>query len=435
MVDGMENAVQKLYDMAPGGFLKVAFDEKLTILDATKQFDILIHNKVASSNAAEEKGLLDVVYSADVIYVNKQIAAQKSTIKKGVSLDFRILRPDGSFKWIMISGSLNGETSAKGAPVFACIAVDITGQKEKQKELEEKNRYQRITSDLARDINFEYSIAKDILQFAELFHEVFGLEAKITGFREKLEKTKVIHPDELAGVKKIYNSMMAGKKQTIFELRLLPKQQTEIRYRCYASIISDENRNPVKIVGRLSLVPEAKKVKETAPAAKPVKVTLDVKSGLPDVASTIALISDSMRKQPENDCSALLVIEPGGYQGLNYIYGSINGKSMIAELISELRECTRTDDIVGMISADSFVVMLKGIPSAETAFHVAEDICKNFDEKFHLEYMSMCPRLYIGMDFIKGQKGIYETYISNALIALENAKKATVSNYQVFYTV
>lgn len=417
---------------APGGHAKVVFDDELTILEGDNSFYSFLGIKKDSKGGKEVKSLFKVVYSADIIYINRQIAAQKANIKNGINLDFRVLQSDGSFKWIMVTGSLLEEQYEGKYPVLSCITVDISGQKAKQKQLEEQENYHRITTDLARDITFEYTIATDTLKFSELFREAFGVEANVQNFRSKLQETTLIHPDELNGVKKIFSSMMAGKKQAIFEFRMLPKGGEPIRYRCYASIILDENRNPIKLVGKLTLVLEAKKTKENTVASKPIQVTIDSNTNLPDIASTIALISDSINKQEENGSSALLVIELGQFAALNKLMSTISNTSIICEMASELKKMFRSTDVVGMLGQDSYVIIMKNITSAKMVLCVANEICESFKHKYQQENMLVKPEIFIGIEFVHGHKGLYETYISNALVALETVKKKNTSGFEFF---
>jgi hypothetical protein len=127
---------------------------------------------------------------------------------------------------------------------------------------------------------------------------------KLSGFRKRLQNTKSIHPDELPAVISIFNSMMSGRKQVRFEVRLISKEGTPVWYICYASILFDENRNPHKVVGKLSVTNHVEDKSEEQ-AYIPQK---DVLTNVYTKESAEILISDAA-KQDTDSISALLLID------------------------------------------------------------------------------------------------------------------------------
>ena len=257
-----ELQLDQLLAIAPGGIAKLAFDDVLTILYATDTFYSMVRNVAGKSKYPT--ALMKNVYSADIIYVTQQLAAQKHRKDNMFSINFRTLRHGGSLKWVMINGTRVDEVYPSGnrsVPVYSCVAMDVTDMMQNYKELEQKNNYHRIISELSKELYFEYEIAKDTLTFTELFREVFGKDPVMPDFRSRLEKRKQLHPEEFPAIIDIFNTMMGGKKQVRFEFGLFPKAGGQNKYICYASIIFDENKNPCKVVGKLALTDPMKKRK------------------------------------------------------------------------------------------------------------------------------------------------------------------------------
>lgn len=253
MEDKNSHQLDQLMQTIPGGMAKLSFNDLITIVYATDNFYSLIQG-ISAKTGSHVQSLLKMIYSADVIYVTQQIASQKNRKDNCININFRTLKSDGSFRWIMVSGNKTEEvyeTGTKTFPVYSCVAIDFTEHMTKYKLLEQSFVYHNTISKLSKELFFEYEIASDTLKFSELFHEVFGRDSTITGFHKKLEKTKLIHEEELPAVIKIYKSMMSGKKQVRFELRLITKDGTPLWYICYASMIFDDNKNPYKVVGKL----------------------------------------------------------------------------------------------------------------------------------------------------------------------------------------
>lgn len=413
---------------APGGIAKLAFDDMLTILYATDTFFSFVKNVSDKVNAKAPLSLLKIVYSADIIYVTQQLAAERHRKDNMISINFRTLQQDGSFKWVMISGNKTEEayqSGSKTVPVYSCIAMDITNHMVNYKRLEQINDYHSTISDLARDLFFEYEIATDTVSFSELFREVFGKDSTLPGFRKRLEKTKTVHPDELPAVIAIFNSMMSGRKQVRFEVRLISKDGTPGWYICYASIIFGENRNPYKVVGKLSTTNHIENEQE-----KPVKkLQIDVLTEVCTKESAEFLIIDAAAKQEDTSISALLLIDIRNYKNINEVRKSINGENILTSAGKHLKNHFRTTDIIGRLGLSEFVVYMRDVPSDLAVYEMADQLCKTIEMAY--SYTKNGIAVSIGIALHKGKQE-YQTLLANANTALVMAKKVPNSSFEVF---
>ena len=86
----------------------------------------------------------------------------------------------------------------------------MTAYMTEYKRMEQEIDNHRTILELSRELFFEYLIATDTLSFSELFREVFNKESVIKNFSKKIEKTKIIHPEDLPLAVSTYRSMMGG---------------------------------------------------------------------------------------------------------------------------------------------------------------------------------------------------------------------------------
>ncbi len=429
MEESSRQQLDQLLLTAPGGVARLAFDDMLTILYATETFYSLIKNVSDKVNLKSPVALLRIVYSADVIYLTQQIAVQKHRKDNMMNINFRTLQQDGSFRWVMITGTKTEETYQSGTktfPVYSCIAMDVTNLMVNYKKLEQTNDYHRRITELSKELYFEYEIANDTLSFSELFREIFGKDAVMPGFRSKLDKTKIIHPEERPAVIAIFNSVMSGRKQVRFELRLISKEGTPSWYLCYASIIFDENRNPYKVVGKLSTVTSLTKEVEK----QVYTPQIDVLTNVCTKESADIMITEETSKQ-EDILSALMLIEIRNYKNLNEIKKMLNGENVLASIGAIIKKHFRSSDIIGRIGLGEFVVYMKGIHSDQTVYEVADKICKEIESIYSYEHTKGGISASIGITFHKGEKE-YPVLMSNANTALVMAKKVPTSSFEVF---
>lgn len=426
---------EQLLQTVPGGIARIALNDELTILYATDTFYSLIKNVTDKINS---NGLLRIVYSADIIYLTQQLAAQKNRKDNLISLNFRTLQQNGSFRWVMITGKKTEEVHQSGTklvPVYSCIAMDVTDHMLKFKKLEQEENYHRTIAELSKELYFEYEIATDTLTFTELFREVFGKDSVIKEFSKKLDKTKLIHPSELPAVNKIFKSMMSGKKQVRFELRLFPKEGLPVWYVCYVSIILDENRNPYKLIGKLATTNPLKKeteinIPETAPATI---AQLDPLTEVCTKDSAEALIKGDLAKKESDSLSALLLLEVRNYKGANEIMRAINGENTLTTVAGIMKSKLRTSDIIGRLSLSEFVIYLKDINTEKNAYEIAEQLCKEVERQFSYEHNKNSLSISIGISLTKSEKIEYPNLLANSKAALVMAKKENVSSFEIFY--
>lgn len=416
----------------PGGLAKLALDDTLTILHSTDIFDDMIKKTAGKGNSIKSQGLLGMVYSVDLISVTQQITEHKHKKEDVLRVYFRILQHNGSFQWVMITGKRTDEVFQSGdktVPVYSCIALDVTGYMLEFKKMERKLEDQRTVSDLSRELFFEYEIAGDTLYFSQLFHEVFNKDPKIPNLRKKLDKTTIIHPDELPAVIRIFNSMMNGRKQVRFELRMIPKDGEPVWYICYASIIFDENKNPHKVVGKLAIANPLKRGDE----AEHKNVVLDTLTKVCTKETAEDLIKESIAKQAPDSLSGLMIVEVRNYKGMNEIMKNINGSNILVIISEYLKTHFRSSDIIGRIGVNEFVVFVKDIHSDKIVYDNADRICKEVEGLYSYEYTKNTPSISIGIAFVKGQQTDYPVLLSNANAALVMAKKISTSSFEVFY--
>ena len=421
--------IDQLLQLTPGGMTKLAFDDMLSILYATDSFYSLIKNATDKINEKTPLSLLRMVYSADIIYLTQQIAAQKLRKDNMINMNFRTLQSNGSFRWVMITGKKTEETYLSGTktvPVYACIAMDVTDHMQNYKKLEQTVDYQRSISELSKELFFEYEIATDTLSFTEMFREVFGKDAIITGFRKRLVKTKIIHQEELPAVVSIYNSMMSGRKQARFEIRLIPKDGNPSWYTCYASIIFDENRNPFKVVGKLTTMNMV--AREEEPEHEP---EMDLTTNVFTKSYAETAIAAAASKQEVDSLCALLLIDIKNYKGINEMKRAIHGENIMTTIGSLLKQNVRTSDIIGRLSLSEFVIYVKGLPSDKAVYELADKLCSDIEGLHSYSHTKNGLTVSIGITLHRGILD-YATLMANANTALVMAKKVPNSSFEIF---
>lgn len=422
--------MDQLLESVPGGFVKLALDDQLTILYTTDTIYSLIKNIADKLAGKSPLALMRIVYSADVITLTQQVEAQKNRKDNLFSIRFRVLQQDGSFQWVMITGHKTNETytaGSKNVPVYSCIAIDITDLMRDYKKLEQYVEYHNKIAELSKDLYFEYEIANDTLTFNEVFREIFGKDNVIQGFHSRLENTCTIHPDERPAINTIYNSMMRGRKQARFELRLIPKGGQPCGYICYASIIYDENKNPSKVVGKLSTVNQLAPV----PEKKAYKPQLDSVTKVYTKEAAENMISVESKKQEEDELSALYLVNISNAHNIKKIKKAFYGDNILVRITEILRSNFRTLDIIGSLGQNEFIIYMRSIPSDDMVCETASNLCREIEAIHSYAYSGNTIRVSIGIAIHRGSQE-YRMLLADAHSALAVAKKVSGSSFEIF---
>lgn len=428
MSDGHTINMDQISSSVPVGFLKIVMDDELTIVYATDTFYELFEMD-SSKSAKLPKSIFKTVYSADIIFYTQQIAARKHKKSDKLMLFYRALQKNGSLKWIMISGSKTEEEyqkQNKNYPIYSCIALDVSEHMIEYRKIEQEVDYHRTILELSKELYFEYEIASDTLSFTALFREVFGKDSEIKDFRKKLEKTKIIHPDDLSGVLKTYKSMMSGKKQARLELRMITRDGEMARYVCYASIIFDDNKNPYKVVGKLSVTCERSEDKKTV-----TKKQLDSLTQLYAKETAENMITEDMINQDSDAVSALFLCEVRNYKALNEVIRLFDGNNVLVSIAGILKDLFRRSDIIGRTGLGDFTVYMKDINSERRAYEKADHICREVNKLYSYDFNKNGVVISIGVALAVGSVDYSEVF-SNAKSALVMAKKDNSSSFEIF---
>jgi diguanylate cyclase (GGDEF)-like protein len=93
----------------------------------------------------------------------------------------------------------------------------------------------------------------------------------------------------------------------------------------------------------------------------------DELTGLPNRATLLDMIRDSLAATGDDACTALLVLDLDGFKTVNDSLGHQIGDAILAQVGQRLSEQLRPGDCVGRLGADQFVVLARSCDSGEAA--------------------------------------------------------------------
>jgi len=189
---------------------------------------------------------IDAVHPEDRAQV--KIALRRLTAEPSVySEEFRIIRPDGSARWIAATGG--GESDAGGTIVRTRgVALDITERKLAEDEINRREAQLAEAQRIAHLGSYEWDVATNTVRRSEELLRIFGAaagELKPT-FEGYLER---VHPDDRDRTRRTIEEACRGGTPFEFEERIVRPDGAIRVLHSQGHWVLDDRRQPLRLVG------------------------------------------------------------------------------------------------------------------------------------------------------------------------------------------
>ena len=334
-----------------------------------------------------------------------------------VTYEFRIIRPDGSERWLRAVGEF--VSMADGEPTrFFALVEDVT---EQHQRLEQARRTQQFAEQL-----FEESpIGAQSVDPDGRIVVVNDTMLRLLGYRreEYLGRTieEVTHPEDLARDEEIFNELRAGKCDSAeFSKRYLRADGTYIPGRLRLAALRDDEGNLINVVGQFLDESVAHELEDQLRYVS----LYDPLTSLPKWDLVIGLVEheiDLARNRDEHVGVAMIDLDH--FVRVNDEFGNDIGDDALIEVKRRLVERTRTSDTIGRLEGDNFVIVRGGIGDPLEIVALAEELVAAFDAPFNFAKKPMYLTASVGVALGRPKEKA-ERLVRDAQLALMRAKES-----------
>lgn len=242
--------------------------------------------------------------------------------------------------------------------------------KRQKRRLSHRSADYNLLSYFSDTILFEYDCDSNILIFTsnitKRFHSKGNRAFQILNPQEPME---MIHPDDAVLLRKLLKeakAMPTGQIHSV-NLRFIDKNGSYCWMLCQIQLLEKEQGKARKIVGKLSDIQE-QRLKEQRLIEK---ASIDSMTGILNRKAVDHQIADRLVSAKNG---FLFMIDIDNFKALNDTLGHAAGDEALIHFTSEIKNNFRSEDLIGRVGGDEFIVFMTDTDSEQAARHKAEQL-------------------------------------------------------------
>ena len=252
----------------------------------------------------------------------------------------------------------------------------MTIETKKHEMTEDLERLYSVVS-ISADMIFEYQPDEGVFRFFKRdnmnFTEVMSLNED---FEQFFKENNVIFIDDIDVFERLCDNIRSGIDRANFEMRIRNAGEDEyLWYRIKMRSLYNDEGYFNKVIGKFENISDIK----NAEMRLIDKAERDPLTRVYNKSTTKKLIKNYLRTDSKDTYDAFIIIDVDDFKNVNDTLGHLFGDSILVDLSQEMQDLFRSNDVVGRIGGDEFIVFLRGLKQKSHIEAKANDICKVFD--------------------------------------------------------
>ncbi len=325
---------------------------------------------------------LTYIHPDDLDSVAEGYVAAMSTPGKRATHEARILRADGTYRWIdVVAVNLVENEAVEGVVVNI---RDVTEQKLAEQESERLINIFEATEDIVAMADRRGGL----IYFNRAAHAFFGLDGSddLSGF----DFLDVMTSESVDRVTREVEPELMKSGTWYGELELLRSDGSATPYLVQALVHRDHNDNPEFFSAILHDISDRKAFEHRLAH----QATHDPLTGLPNRTLLLDRLETAMaRAQRHEHGVAVLFLDLDHFKVVNDSLGHSLGDHLLVAIAERLQTALRPVDTTARLGGDEFVVLCEEVASPEDAVAIAERL----DESLQAPFMLGETEAYVGV--------------------------------------
>lgn len=265
---------------------------------------------------------------------------------------------------------------------------------------------------LSNELFFALDLRTSLIQYYGKGRELFGFITGNYRFPDEIIDANLIYPDDIPLFKKLSQNMKQGIYEPI-DLRFVFINGTAHYYRVNYQTFYNQKNEPVFSIGKAVDIHEQKELE--------FRSTVDLLTNCLNKVTTEESIEKILLGEKEGS-HALFMIDIDDFKAVNDTFGHHFGDLVLCEVADHLRNCFCSQDIIGRIGGDEFIVFVKNVSDPRVLTDQAQKIAQTFQTIYSGEKQTYKISGSIGIARFPEDGGSYEELYKAADKALYQSK-------------
>lgn len=282
----------------------------------------------------------------------------------------------------------------------------------------------RIISTMVSDVLFEYDIASDRMMNQRCIGFDVTEEIYIDDFTKRM--SGFVYLEDLDVYYKMMEEMQSGCPMIEAEFRMCYHSTVYQWVSIQGRTLKEPNGQAVKVVGRIYSVDSRKRqeLKLLDDTKRDSMTKLFNKIYMEEQIGTLL--------EEEQKLSAFLMIDVDNFKRMNDTLGHLLGDEILLHAVNKIRSSFRTQDLIGRVGGDEFLVFMYDIDNVQVAEARAESLCESLSQIYVGEGQEVGISVSIGIALSPVHGNTYKELFQKADQAMYYSKKKGKGRYTVY---
>ncbi|MDR3185414.1 MAG: sensor domain-containing diguanylate cyclase [Christensenellaceae bacterium] len=421
--------LDSLYDYMPGGNIEFYLDKNLTIRDCSPQFLRYVGIVGSDFMLAFSGSFLNMVVAENRERVLSELK-RGFNISKHITLNCRIIVNGNNVIPVIIFASYrlrlkhSEDENTNSHVIVKCLVIDVSTVKElENKNNTEAERY-RIIAEQSDAIVFEYNLIEKVLFLNSQFKRQFGYEVPSSTDLDVLftQADSAVHSGDTHKLYAISRSLEVNNE---CEMRVRRLDNSFAWCKLTSTTLFGNDNKPARLIGKIIDIDDSVRESDRLYTEE----SSDPLTGAYSKELAQKKITEILENAQEGVMYALIVFNIDNFRYINANFGHFCGDRVLTKVVKDVSALFRSSDIIGRISGDEFVVLVKDLPSKNHAIKKTTSILSSIYNGFTLENDGFMITASAGVAFFPDHAKTHSELLDKASLAMIEAKHSGKNTY------
>lgn len=309
----------------------------------------------------EEEFYEEAGKNTEVLLVEKDALRLRGEIQEAaetgrlMDTSLRYHRTPKKSGWVWVRGRILKRYSRRN--IFIALILDVTKQKQLERELAVQNERYRLLEETSDEILFEVNLPEDVMSYS--YKEVDGgvIRRRISHYSRTLRENPLVHPDHMEMFQR--HLSIAASKKTEGQMEYLSKisgHGYEWHWLYYSSI-EDETGNVTRIIGRIKNIHDE--------MLRHQKENSEWEDKMSAQGGIQRRIQESLDDADLEDAHAMALVEIDAFRKIVEQNGVACGDAVLFKTTEIIREATEGHALLGRIEDGKILLYMKNVSDGE----------------------------------------------------------------------